>query len=82
MECACCKITHEQFFTIDHINGGGNAHRKSLGSWWRFYRSLKEDNFPAGYQVLCFNCNKNKGTKPACDCPYDFSTVAPCKVAV
>jgi hypothetical protein len=43
--------------TIDHINGKGEQHRKIVGSGTKFYQWLKNNNFPEGYQVLCFNCN-------------------------
>lgn len=42
--------------TIDHINGGGTKHRKSLGLS-RFNFWLRNHGFPEGYQVLCWNCN-------------------------
>ena len=44
--------------TIDHINGGGLRHLKSLhiGSGSHFYGWLRANRFPDGYQVLCFNC--------------------------
>jgi hypothetical protein len=49
--------------SIDHINGNGAEHRRELkrttgGSTGGhdFYRWLKNNNFPDGYQVLCMNC--------------------------
>lgn len=46
---------------IDHVNGGGNAHRRSIGGTTactvRFYRWLEVNNYPEGFQVLCHNCN-------------------------
>ena len=61
-KCACCGEQHIEFLTIDHIHGGGNEHRRKLfgsksvaGS--RFYYWLKKNNFPRGFQVLCYNCN-------------------------
>ncbi|HRZ15242.1 MAG TPA: hypothetical protein P5110_07030 [Candidatus Omnitrophota bacterium] len=56
IECACCHEKHIEFLTIDHIKGGGNKHRKSLGKVV-FYRWLKKNGFPKGYRVLCMNCN-------------------------
>ncbi len=58
MVCACCGESNIEFLSIDHINGGGNKHRKIIkknGS--SFYRWLIKENFPLGYQVLCLNCN-------------------------
>lgn len=58
-KCSCCGELNEEFLTIDHINGGGNKHRKSLGliGGRRFYQWLKKNGYPSGYRVLCFNCN-------------------------
>lgn len=62
--CAFCNITDIDILTIDHIDNNGNEHRRSLGlngrSGVRFYRWLRYNNFPEGYQTLCFNCNMKK----------------------
>jgi hypothetical protein len=58
--CACCGTAELKFLTIDHINGGGNQHRKELvatGMGNNFYPWLKDRGYPPGYRVLCFNCN-------------------------
>lgn len=55
--CACCRENHEEFLTIDHILGGGNAHRKTIGN---IYAWLVKNNFPPEFQILCFNCNEAK----------------------
>ena len=62
-KCACCGEEHHQFLTIDHINGGGNAHRKMLKvrGGYGMYSWLKRNGMPHGFQVLCFNCNMAKG---------------------
>lgn len=66
--CACCGETEEAFLTIDHVDGGGNQHRKGLrnrgGS--NFYEWLRKNGFPPGYQVLCMNCNFAKGQLGYC----------------
>jgi hypothetical protein len=64
-KCACCEEQHIEFLTIDHIHGGGNIHRlKILGGKSHagipFYLWLIRNNFPEGFQVLCFNCNSLK----------------------
>jgi hypothetical protein len=48
--------------TIDHINGGGNKHRKQVGTngGLAFYYWLKRNNYPEGFQVLCCNCQAIK----------------------
>ena len=30
-KCRCCGVIEIEFLTIDHINGGGNKHRKEIG---------------------------------------------------
>lgn len=59
IKCACCGIKHLEFLAIDHINGGGSKHRKSLKSRNSFvlYRWLIKNQFPPGFRVLCHNCN-------------------------
>jgi hypothetical protein len=55
--CARCGYADERALSIDHIDGGGNAHRKTYkigGS--SFYVWLVKNNFPEGFQVLCMNC--------------------------
>ena len=62
--CKCCGETEMAFLTVDHINGGGNKHRRQehiiclykwLHSQW-----LKTGKYPTGFQVLCMNCNVGK----------------------
>ena len=61
--CKCCGETHLEFLTIDHIDGKGASHRRSIGNsgGHNFYRWLRTNGYPPGYQVLCFNCNFAKG---------------------
>lgn len=54
-KCVCCNITEPKFLAIDHINGGGKKHRKSLTI--NIYAWLKNNNYPEGFRVLCHNCN-------------------------
>jgi hypothetical protein len=75
-KCKCCNEKNLEFLCIDHINGGGNKHKKSLKIRGRsFYRWLIRNNFPKGYRTLCHNCNmaigfygycphKKKGGRP------------------
>ena len=57
--CACCSESRHEFLAIDHIGGGGNKHRKEIGvsPGHGFYRWLKRQKYPAGFRVLCHNCN-------------------------
>ncbi len=66
MKCACCGESHYEFLTIDHINGEGNKHVKKLGGMYMFYLWLIKNNFPEGFQVLCYNCNLSKRTHKHC----------------
>lgn len=68
-QCPECNENNIKFLTIDHINGGGNKHRKQLGgSGFAIYKWLIHNNYPEGYQVLCYNCNcgknRNNGVCP------------------
>ena len=67
--CACCLEPDPQFLTIDHVNGGGTQHRKTLRHT-SVYDWLKRNRFPAGYQVLCFNCNFAK--RDGAMCPHQI----------
>ena len=58
--CACCGEANPGFLTIDHINGGGNAHRREVGGGNNLLVWLKKQGYPAGFQVLCFNCNAGR----------------------
>ena len=64
--CACCHETHLEFLSIDHISGGGAAHRRALGEGHHmtgnnFYKWLRDNAFPPGFRVLCMNCNFSLG---------------------
>lgn len=67
--CNCCNENNIDKLTIDHINGGGRKHIKEVGN--KIYRWTKKNNFPQGYQVLCFNCNLGKHNKSLC--PHKLS---------
>lgn len=62
-KCACCGESEHKFLALDHIDGGGNAHRRRVGmrggggtlNW------LVKNGYPPGFQVLCHNCNMAKG---------------------
>lgn len=57
--CQFCGEAEPEFLTLDHIEGGGNAHRRTLGDngSMAVYRDLKKQGFPLGYRCLCLNCN-------------------------
>lgn len=58
--CACCGESGLAFLTIDHVNGCTKEQRKREGLGSQFYLWLKKNGYPAGYQVLCFNCNMGR----------------------
>jgi len=69
--CVCCGEDNIRFLSMDHINGGGNQHRKSLvkandPSRGDLFKWLKNNNYPEGFQVLCMNCNAAKGWWGSC----------------
>lgn len=74
--CACCGESGYGFLSIDHINGGGNKHRNEIKrrSGTSFYRWLIVNDFPEGFQTLCYNCNLAKGFIGRC--PHEESRVS------
>ena len=62
--CGCCGEDEQSFLTIDHVCNDGAEHRKQrgVGSGHNFYQWLKNNKYPAGFQVLCMNCNFSKYT--------------------
>lgn len=63
-QCCCCGEARYEFLAIDHLEGGGNQHRKQIGN--KIYRWLRRNNLPEGFQVLCHNCNMAKGFYGQC----------------
>ncbi|MFA5766518.1 MAG: hypothetical protein WC919_01165 [Candidatus Paceibacterota bacterium] len=64
-KCACCGESHTEFLSIDHINGGGNKHRKN-NKIVSIYAWLYKHKFPDGFRVLCHNCNFSYGLYGYC----------------
>ena len=60
--CNCCKVIDPDVLCIDHINGGGEKHRREMknSSSIRTYKWLRDNNYPDGFQVLCHNCNSGR----------------------
>lgn len=64
--CACCGESCLSMLAIDHVNNDGAKHRNELnGGLGRsqsveMYCWLEKNNFPEGFQVLCYNCNISK----------------------
>lgn len=55
-KCVYCGEDHPIFLTIDHIDNGGAEHRRAIGRN-NIYKWLRQQNFPSGFQVACYNCN-------------------------
>lgn len=67
--CACCGENNYEFLSVDHINNDGHKHidkneRRFAGT--SLYLWLVKNNFPPGFQILCFNCNFSKGIYGIC----------------
>jgi len=67
--CACCGEDILEFLTLDHlvdkrsdggVRVGGDRVGQSLYAW------LIRMQFPAGFRVLCFNCNCALGNRGYC----------------
>ena len=58
LACVKCGYNNPKALSIDHINGGGNEHRRSLKG--NIYQWLKQTKFPEGYKTLCMNCQWEK----------------------
>lgn len=67
--CACCGETILTFLALDHIDGRGHAQRKELGGGG-FNTWLRREGFPAGFRVLCHNCNHGRELNGGI-CPHD-----------
>jgi len=65
MKCYNCNETDLCVLSMDHIDGGGNNHRKQtgMGCGYRAYQWLKQNGYPDGFQVLCMNCQFRKRYK-------------------
>lgn len=68
-KCKCCGEEFLSFLTIDHIKGGGRKHIKE-NKITDIYKWLITNNFPKGFQVLCYNCNCGKREKS--ECPHNI----------
>jgi len=76
-KCACCGESIIPFLTIDHINNDGNIQRKAMkidGYGKGLYRWLIKNNFPKGYQILCYSCNLGKAHNNGI-CPHIIDNV-------
>jgi hypothetical protein len=68
--CACCGEQTLEFLALDHTNGNGNEHRRSIAKNHKggadTYHWVVRNSFPSGFRVLCHNCNMAIGFYGAC----------------
>jgi hypothetical protein len=69
--CACCDESTYEFLALDHINGGGNLHRRSIRKGHHpggsgMYQWVIRNGFPLGFRILCHNCNSSRGAYGYC----------------
>ena len=77
-QCACCGEREREFLQLDHIYGGGLAHRRKVGGTVPMYADIKADGYPKDrYQLLCANCNLAK-SRPGNHgyCPHELERTA------
>lgn len=68
--CACCDESEPKFLTLDHVHNDGSAHRKEIGNRGAgIFKWLRDNGYPAGFQVLCMNCNHGKALNGGI-CPH------------
>lgn len=87
-KCKCCGETVLVFLCIDHVDGKGAEHRRSIypqrpwggrsngASGVKMYGWLKAHEYPEGFQVLCFNCNSAKHILGVC--PHQLEKDSAC----
>ena len=75
LRCVCCGVKGIEFLTVDHIIPKRNMAKDEkliqMGFTSRLKaeklnRWLKNNNFPKGFQILCWNCNFAKGVLGKC----------------
>lgn len=67
--CNCCRESNLKFLSIDHVHNNGNIHRRTIGQKTEICKWLKKNNYPDGFQVLCYNCNFGKNVNGGI-CPH------------
>lgn len=54
--CAWCRNARLDVLCLDHIANNGAEDRK-VNTSGVIYRRLQKNDYPPGFQVLCYNCN-------------------------
>jgi hypothetical protein len=85
--CICCGESDIRFLTMDHKNNDGAEHRRQTdkkgngkhGGGLNMYFWLRHNNYPDGFQTMCYNCNcarsRNGGICPHKDRYGEFTVV-------
>lgn len=55
--CKICLESNLAFLTLDHIRGRKAEGHSTKFSGDKLWRHLRRNEFPSGYQILCWNCN-------------------------
>lgn len=71
LACVCCGEGRYEFLALDHIDGGGGAHRRAIGRQdsLGMCRWAIENGWPPMFRTLCHNCNA--ATAYYGVCPHD-----------
>lgn len=75
-KCVCCGETTREFLALDHKDGDGNKHRRSIGATKGGINILNwvvRNDYPKMIQLLCHNCNAAKGFYG--QCPHSLQIV-------
>jgi hypothetical protein len=62
-KCECCGEVRKEFFAMDHVNGGGGEHRKSVSMLRQaagIHKWLRDHGYPKDFRILCHNCNSSR----------------------
>jgi hypothetical protein len=77
-KCYCCEEDTPEFLTIDHIHGGGDAHRRRVGGWFPMLRDIKNRGCPKDeFRLSCFNCNLGRALTVDGRCPHEYARQPP-----
>lgn len=72
--CTCCGETQFEFLTIDHTGNDGAEHRRTVTGTRNIVHWLIRNQFPNGFQILCWNCNTAKQFHGGC--PHQLTGTA------
>ena len=64
--CVCCEESMLKFLTLDHIEGRKKMGHGKLLSGHKLRRWATKNDYPDTLQVLCYNCNMDKGLFGKC----------------